>query len=412
MFLGRAALYILIYSYQISLGTPPIVLAIQLACLAIAITALFFKAIQTKNPIFSITVWLLLFLFASYLLVAVITGLEIGNTPTSVMGRFMATFLTTISLPLFAYAYNKLNIISLQKIMKHIIVATGIYCAMKVAIIAAFMIFDISPVLLTLFFQKTFNTTPTLDQTIGLGLLRFMSPADYTTPLLLFYCVTYLKGWSRILLSLFFALSLFISYSRFLWAEGLFALTVPLFRLSRGQILAVLVAALVAIPTIASIAPSIPLIENRFMSSNASWSDSIRTRQYDALTQGLDEHLLFGHGLASFSFSVIRDTNTPYSYELQWMELIYQIGLVGLLLVIGMAFLNCAPLLASPSIEGIPILLLYSFFLLSGLANPSLIGRSAGVNFAFVLCLSLVVSSNYRDIRWGPTGTTLRSPII
>jgi hypothetical protein len=190
-----------------------------------------------------------------------------------------------------------------------------------------------------------------------------------------------------------------VTFSRFIWIEGLFALLVYFFTLSRGQKLALMVSFAVLIPVVASM--PLPIIQNRFASSTATNADAIRSHQYEALTQDADQSFFVGHGFGSFPFEMVRDIEAPYSYELQWFALMYQMGIIGIIFLLGVLFLNSAPLLASRSAEAIPVLLLYGFSLLSGFANPSLIGRSAGVGFSFVLFLGIQILSREKLFRRG-----------
>jgi hypothetical protein len=386
---GRIALIALIYSSQIFLGTQPLILAAQILSLMIAGATLITYAIAKRRWVFPPAFFAFFFLFLAYVSVSLIFGLASAQTPPPVMARFLLNFMTTFSVSILAYGFSRLGIMSAERILKQILLATAIYSALKISIVAAFAIFDIPVVLLPLTFQAVFNTTPTFD-VIAFGIIRFMAPTDFLAPFILYYCLVYMKGRLRIFLVALMATSIFVTFSRFIWLEGVFAVGVYLLTLSPGRILGVLMAAMIVMPIIAIWAPSSPIITRRF-SSDAAFSDTIRVRQYDALTRDMDEHFLIGHGPASFSFSVIRDTGSPYSYEMQWVAFMYQLGVVGLVFLLGLAIFNIAPLLETPSLAAIPALLLYSFFLLSGFANPSLTGRSAGISFAFVLCLSILI---------------------
>ena len=206
------------------------------------------------------------------------------------------------------------------------------------------------------------------------------------------------------------AMGIYVTISRFIWIESAFALLMCLFTFSRGQIFATLLSVLVALPVAGPVL--FPVIQHRLFDPDVSRSDSIRIQQSEALTQDAEKHFLFGHGLASYSYKMVRDRRSPYTYEEQWLALIYQLGVVGFLFLLGLLFFNLVPLLTSRSVDAIPALLLFLFSLLSGFANPSLIGRSAGVGFAFVLCLGVMIRSR-KAPRPGPeSGHPSAMPVL
>jgi len=157
----------------------------------------------------------------------------------------------------------------------------------------------------------------------------------------------------------------------------------------RGKILAVLMVSMVAVPVLA--VTNVPFIEQRYNDPGSQKSDDLRLQQSEALLQTMDENLLFGHGLGSFAYKMIRTPTAPYSYEVQWLEIFYQMGLVGLLFVLGLMTFSVAPLLQSRWQEALPLLVLFGFSQLAGFANPALFGRASSVGFAFAYCLGILI---------------------
>lgn len=394
--LARSSLVFLIYSSQLFIGTPVPVVVLQAAALVIIGLSVLVRAIKMRHWIFPVVFWEFSFLFLGYIGFSMILGLERAQTPLPVMIRFLQVFFTTLSLPLFAYSFQKLKIMGNDKILKHILYATITYCVLKMAVVAIVAIFNIPYGILFAAFWAVFNTGPTVGE-IAFGIIRFMAPTDFLSPFILYYVLVYMSGWSRVFLASLLCASIFVTFSRFIWLEGVFALVMFSFSLSRGQILAALVSLLVVAPALGAL--PMPVIESRFSSANVSRSDDLRTLQYDALTQDTDQHVLFGHGFASFPFKMVRDPNTPYIYELQWLSLAYQMGLIGIIFLLGLLYFNSSPLFGSRSAAALPILVLFGFSLFSGFANPSLIGRSAGVGFAFVYCLGILVRDRSKQVQ-------------
>jgi len=240
-----------------------------------------------------------------------------------------------------------------------------------------------------------------------LNITRFFGPSDFLSVFALYYFLFFGTGRWRFFWILLLCASIFVSYSRFVWLEGVFAIILYCFRLSRGHVLALLIG-LVVIAPLATLVPA-PLIEQRFFSVGAQKSDDIRRRQTDALTQDIDQNFFLGHGFGSFSYGMVRNPQAPYSYEVQWLAIIYQFGVIGLLFILGLLACALGPVLQAPATGGMPLILLFGFSLLSGFANPSLIGRTAGIGFAFVYFCAAIVRDHMGSagrgngfFRWEP----------
>lgn len=410
MIIPRLSFVLLIYSFQIFLGTPSLLLAFQIVAMGIVILCILVRAIQTRTLVFSRPFLGFFLFFLAYLAFSIIMGMERGQTPLPVLARFLQVFFTTLSVPLLAYCLSVLGIMANDKILKHIVIATLVFCAIKLAVIAAVGLLNIPVTLLDLFFVTVFGATPTFGGQAG-TIFRFMAPADFLTPFILYYCIVHMKHWWRFVIVALLCVSIFSTYSRYIWLEGLFALSACCLTFSYKKIMLTLVAALMIAPIAATVLG--PAIQHRFFDPSVGHSDDIRIQQSDALMQNADQTFFFGHGLGSFPYKMIRDRQAPYSYEMQWLEIIYQFGFIGLVFILGLLFSISVPLLTSRPMAALPILLLFGFFLLSGFANPSLIGRSASVGFAFVLCLGTSIRDRFgrmplRDISLPAIETGLR----
>jgi O-antigen ligase len=58
-------------------------------------------------------------------------------------------------------------------------------------------------------------------------------------------------------------------------------------------------------------------------------SSSVRGDQFQLLGQGWLDAFLFGHGHGSFHPGVVSDDTAPWSYELSYVALLFQLGIVG-----------------------------------------------------------------------------------
>jgi len=384
MIIGNTAFCFLIYSFLILMGSPKIVVLLQLAALAIAGTVVLFRAVRHSTWIFPPAFLFALFLFLTYLSVSLMWGLENTSTPPAVIMRFLQNFLITLSLPLLGYSFSRLSMMPLDRTLRHVLRAAIVYAIIKMLIVIVVAVFQIKIIPLKIVFMKLFDTVPTFDY-IAYGIVRFMSPADFILPFVLYYGLFFMQGKKRVFLTVLMSVSIFLSFSRFVWIEALFAIFSYIATLSPGKIFAVLVALIFLVPLIFITVP-MPLIERRFSSSATQQSDATRLQQYDALTGDVEQNVLFGHGLASFAVNFVRNPEVPYTYELQWVSLLYQMGVVGVLFLLGLIFFNGIPFILSRSWDAVPPLLLYGVYILSGFANPSLVGRSSSAGLLFILC--------------------------
>jgi len=81
----------------------------------------------------------------------------------------------------------------------------------------------------------------------------------------------------------------------------------------------------------------ISALEQRILSLYDASSQNERVTQFYALLEGFYERPSFGHGLGSVS-SVIRSGERPWSYELTYMKMLFDGGIIGFLLVATLVF--------------------------------------------------------------------------
>ena len=385
---GVGAFLFLIYSFAIFMGTPVPLLILQAFALLVVVAVVVEIAIRRRTMIFSPKFLIFFLVSVLFFIESMIVGLESAQTPISVMMRFLQVFFITFAVPLLGYSLVSLGLMTRERLLRNIVYAIIAYACMKVAIVALIAAFNIPQIVVVKVFQFVFNADPAFG-IFFLNIARFFTPTDFLSAFALYYCLFFWTGRWRVIWILLLCASIFISYSRFVWLEGIFTLALYSLKLSRGQVLALLLG-LIAVAPLATLVP-VTLIEQRFFSSAAEKSDIVRSTETEALTQDMDQNFLFGHGFGSFSYKDVRDKLAPYSYEEQWLAITYELGVVGLLIVLGLLTCTIAPVLETPTLEGIPLILLFVFSLLSGFANPSLIGRTAGMGFAFVyFCASAI----------------------
>ena len=404
---GFGALLFLVYSFAISMGTPAPLLALQALGLVIAGTTVTVQAFRQRSMIFPTPFLLLLLASIAFVCLSMMLSLGRGQTPAPVMVRFLQVYISTFTIPLLSYCFVSLGEVSNEQVLRHLVNAVMAYTYIKLLIVAVVAVLNIPQIVIVKFFELIFNADPAFG-IFFLNIARFFGPTDFLSVFALYFFLFLGKGRLRIIWILALCASIFVSYSRFVWLEGIFVIALYGVRLSRGQIFALLTSLILVAP-VATFVPT-TLIEERFASANAQKSDDIRTHQVDALTQDVDQNFLLGHGFASFSYKMVRDKQAPYSYEEQWLSIIYQFGIVGLLMILVLLVSVLTPLLENITLDGVALALLFGFSLLSGFANPSLIGRAAGMGFAMVYFCATNIRDRARERLWSnPTKTLFRS---
>ena len=68
-------------------------------------------------------------------------------------------------------------------------------------------------------------------------------------------------------------------------------------------------------------------------------SSQVRIDQSIALTEGWTKSLFIGHGVNSYVIDLIRNSRDPVSYEMVYLALLFQTGIVGFILFFLFSFL-------------------------------------------------------------------------
>ena len=115
-----------------------------------------------------------------------------------------------------------------------------------------------------------------------------------------------------------------------------------------------------------------------FGSTTQSDSASDRRLQYFALLKGWHEHPIIGAGLGMPAYGSIRSETVPWAYELSYLALLFQTGLVGLLAyAAGVIWIYClgTRVIKEGGILGqmmVPLLVGMTCFLIANATNPYL----------------------------------------
>jgi hypothetical protein len=237
----------------------------------------------------------------------------------------------------------------------------------------------------------------TVTDDIGFGLQRLQFPSDIA---LIFFVACYFGGRRKLIDILFLlsiTISVFLSFSRYLFAAYALCLVIRFVRVKKLD--TVSVAALSSILIIGAIF-SVTLF-SRFSSRGAQDSDSTRTEQIAYLTEVIVQHPFFGTGMGSSINGYKRSGTIPFSYEVQWYALAMQFGFLGLAWFLVNMVAPLSICCKSPRKTSV-FLVVFLLWLLAGFTNPFIISLGSAFGLS-ILMLSLTneisVSSPHSTLR-------------
>ncbi|MBB5063620.1 O-antigen ligase [Granulicella mallensis] len=225
------------------------------------------------------------------------------------------------------------------------------------------------------------------------GRIQFMS--DELVPLCIYVILRYrdrlgLSSFRSAVLMLLLFVSVLISFSRYFWGFTALAFVLGLLVGKKDRFTLVLASAL-GLSVLLSLPFLIDLYQLRFSADLAGGSDDIRVEQIRALVPFFQDSPLWGHGFGSFTHQVIRSDDNPYTYEVQLLALLGQLGIVGMLLLALLTAFYYRTLWWKSQVrtlERVSILLLLMAWIAGGLSNPIVFLPIAGINFAALRLLA------------------------
>ena len=273
----------------------------------------------------------------------------------------------------------------LRKILSVAILGNAVYCIFKITIVASIYLkiytFD-----QFLELSRLFDVNPITLEILP-GLIRVQTISDVLSPFLLYILLTekILPNPVKNITMITFGISIFLSYSRAIWLLTAVIFLLNLLRkgFSRLDIKLLIIISASILVFFGAIYYSGDAILNRFNDKITVSSDQIRTIQLSALLNGFSENILIGKGLGAYVSSVVRDTEAPFSYEIQWVALLMQFGVIGIFILalpilIGFFFiLNLSKRLDWP--------ILYAIWISLSFTNPYLTSSISGL--IFIVCL-------------------------
>ena len=256
-------------------------------------------------------------------------------------------------------------------------------------------VFDIEQIVV--FYQNVFNTEITT-MSIQIGnyiFLRLMHAGDFFVVVLFsFYVYKYIhKLTLKIIIWMMTAIFVLIVYSRFIMGMfGVLSLFIiyDFFKALPKKYIYII--CLIGFIVVVFLSPYIvDIIRQRFFSVDNANSDMIRDQQSLVLITSIKENLFVGHGLGAYINDFIRSDTNVFSYEKEYLSLLFQTGIIGFILIIAnMLYIYVKSILQNifhNSEERIFILLVLTnivFFLIRPFFNPGLLGFNNGIIMIFL----------------------------
>lgn len=136
------------------------------------------------------------------------------------------------------------------------------------------------------------------------------------------------------------------------------------------------------------------MIEFRFFSSFAAESDDVRQMQMRELMKGIKESPVIGHGFGSYIENFIRSSSLPFSYEIEYLSFVYQMGILGFLIfilgIIGLYIRRIGEYaIKNDGIVKIFTLIALLWFVVRPAFNPAFLGLQNGFQMIGILMINM-----------------------
>ena len=307
-----------------------------------------------------------------------------------------------ISVILFAELYflAKYEIIKVEKIVEAVLYMMLLKIAGKILIEIVFVCKLIEYEAVIQFYLHVFGTEVST-MTMHLGkilLIRVQSSSDVIVITLMpfYWILQKYKKTTRGILFVLTGIYTFIVFSRIFLVEfGCFAMITVIYywkKIPRKIRIAGIICLVVS--SVLWLKPVIKMIEFRFFSSFAAESDDVRQMQMRELMKGIKESPVIGHGFGSYIENFIRSSSLPFSYEIEYLSFVYQMGILGFLIfilgIIGLYIRRIGEYaIKNDGIVKIFTLIALLWFVVRPAFNPAFLGLQNGFQMIGILMINM-----------------------
>jgi len=324
-----------------------------------------------------------------FLILSALIAILKGQRDVSQMFYQLRDIASTVFISWLSIFFIRRGVIRPESLIRVVIFSVCALSILKFALITESFVSNLNIVEAT---EKILGEGSFVTGSIALGVFRMEFSADILCPFALFALLApsvsgVRFGWvSKVLILSIMLISGFIGFSRYIWM--LFAVAIIAATVVEKTWKAFAVVVLIA-SGLGFFASEFfgTAIQSRFASDDTRSSDEIRVEQSKALTQGVLDNLVLGSGAGTHANAVIRSDKLRYSYELQWLALLMQFGIVGMIVIVLLVIASLSDSFKAKHPGKLWVLLLFFLWLGSASTNPYMTTSFAGVTFALFMAL-------------------------
>ncbi|MEA9389286.1 O-antigen ligase family protein [Acerihabitans sp. TG2] len=323
------------------------------------ITAIFLMVavllIFISNSFFSFKEISLLLLFMAFMTFYSTLSIINGYSIASILSQISAILATIIPMWIGALIIRR-GFLGLSKAINILITIALIHATIKLVSFVLITVGIISLADYTAMQSEIFGVLP-----ISLevdNFVRLNVPSDFIFPVVLMLCLISEMGYIRKYFSIaIILLAIVVTYSRYLWLYAVLVLLVyycsslfkSLMTNDARNSTGIKVSSLLFFIFIIALSVIIIIIfymnnntgndfitnfiKERYTGDNASASDYTRTVMYTWLSSAVLDSPIIGSGLGSYILQYRRFYETPWNYELQWLALTMNFGIIGIIYI-------------------------------------------------------------------------------
>ena len=355
----------------------------------------------TSRDVFSYGDAFLLLAVAAALCFWSLIGILNGQTDSLQILYHVRELSSAILIGWLSIFYIRRGLIRAERLITTIIYGVFVVSIMKIALIVGSLFLAINPVEVI---QSVFGEGSAVSGMIGFSLIRLEFSADILGAFVLFAvlapslsavrfgrirkfvtCVVVLLG------------SGFLAYSRYVWLIYVVSIfTAMIVERSWRMMAAIIIALLVLVIPYRDEVQTI--FEARFVSEGTDISDAGRVAQARALMEEIKARPVFGKGIGAHTNGYLSSDTNMYSYEMQWLALLMQFGIVGGIAILLLVAASLSDLMIAKHPAKLWVLLIFVLWLLASWTNPYLTSSFAGATFGLFMAMF------YRMRNVGPAG--------
>jgi hypothetical protein len=330
-----------------------------------------------------------LLLVSSCIILWSLVGVFNGQGNSSEIFSQAKDITSTILLAWASYFVIRKNIVRPETVIRAVIYGCFALSAMKLAVIAAALSHDVDVAEKV---QAAFGEFSFVSGPLVPGLFRLDFPSDILQPFALFALlapkvsgIRFGRIWTLVML-LAMLPSGFFAFSRYTWGVYVVAVLAALIVQRNWKVLVVTVVAALAFYGAYRDVFSV-VFESRFLSEGTEISDYGRIEQAKAMIDEVERRPILGKGMGSHTTVVSTFGSHSYAYEIQWLALLMQFGVVGLAAILLLIWASMRDLIAARHFAKLWLCLLYLLWLLASFTNSHLTSSFAGAAFALFMAM-------------------------